>query len=152
MTPPVLSHRQHGHLRIAANLAAAVFGPGSPEASEAAHRAAGYYKTWKGEPVTGVRTCQLQPDPDLPRGYLIHLVRSTRLGTPGPLLCGTNRFGVGAPGWSVGGGVSGPGVQLVACAGCVMVARRDFPGLTVPAHNVGASVIAAELDRYEAVR
>lgn len=66
-----------------------------------------------------------------PTDYLIHLVRSTDRGTPGPTLCDIDRFATDAPGWSVRGGVDGPGMAHTPCAGCVEVARRDFPGLPV---------------------
>jgi hypothetical protein len=56
----------------------------------------------------------------------IHLIRSTKHGTPGPTLCGIDRFANGAPGWSVGGGVTGPDVHPVACEGC-QEARDDLP-------------------------
>ena len=39
-----------------------------------------------------------------PADNLIHLVRSTNRGTPGPTLCGLERFAADAPGFSVGGG------------------------------------------------
>lgn len=61
----------------------------------------------------------------------VHLVRATRRGTPGPTLCGIDRFAPDAPGWSVGGGIIKEGATYFACPGCVETARRDFPGLTV---------------------
>lgn len=52
---------------------------------------------------------------------VIHLVRQmSNGGTPGPTLCGRERFGPDAPGWSVGGGISG---TWLGCPGCSV--RRD---------------------------
>lgn len=62
-------------------------------------------------------------------GYQAHLVRGTRRGTPGPTLCGIDRFAPDAPGWSVGGGISGPNITHQPCAACVAAARAQFPGL-----------------------
>lgn len=64
-------------------------------------------------------------------GYKAHLVRGTRHGTPGPTLCGIDRLAKGGPGWSVGGGITGPGITNEPCAGCVTVAREQFPGLPI---------------------
>jgi len=72
--------------------------------------------------------------------YQVHLVRCTNRGTPGPSLCGIDRFGENSPGWSVGGGTSGP---HTACAGCAAVAAADFPGL--PVNGLGADVMRAAL-------
>jgi hypothetical protein len=55
----------------------------------------------------------------------ICLVRSTRTGTPGPSLCGIDRFAADAPGWSIGGGVSNPNAQ--PCAGCTEVRSAAYP-------------------------
>ena len=66
-----------------------------------------------------------------PTDHLVHLVRSTKRGTPGPTLCGIDRFAPGSAGWSVGGGVTGPGFTHTPCGGCVEVARGDFPGLPI---------------------
>ena len=96
------------------------------------------------EPVTGLTTLHFHwgglldytPADD----FTVHLVRSTRRGTPGPSLCGIERFGPGTPGFSVGGGLSGPIIIHKACAGCVEVARTDFPGLPIGG-SVGAQVI-----------
>ena len=71
----------------------------------------------------------------------VHLVRSAPCGTPGPTLCGIERFGPDAPGWSLGGGVDGPGMVHVPCAGCITAAREDFPGLPV----VGMAALSAPL-------
>lgn len=66
-----------------------------------------------------------------PHDGLVHLVRVTRHGTPGALLCGIDRFAKDGPGFSVGGGVSGPNIKQTPCAGCVEVASRDFAGLPI---------------------
>jgi hypothetical protein len=66
-----------------------------------------------------------------PADGLAHLVRVTKRGTPGPTLCGIDRFGKNGPGWSVGGGVSGPGITHTPCEGCVTYARQHFPALPI---------------------
>lgn len=77
--------------------------------------------------------------------YAVHLVRQKRGGgTPGPALCGIDRFAGDAPGWSVGGGLTGPGIIHKPCPGCAGAAREQFPGLPV-AGSVGAREMAAEL-------
>jgi hypothetical protein len=76
--------------------------------------------------------------------YTVHLLRSTRTGTPGPSLCGINRFGADAPGFSAGGGITGPNIVHRACAGCADVARAEFPGLPVTG-SIGAQVMRAAL-------
>jgi hypothetical protein len=77
-------------------------------------------------------------------GYQIHLVRHVRGGgTPGPTLCGIDRFGKDGPGWSVGGGLSGPGVVHTPCTGCAEAARAQFAGLEVT--GTGAEETAAVL-------
>lgn len=76
-------------------------------------------------------------------GYAVHLIRSTPNGTPGPTLCGYDRFAPGSAGWSVAGGVSGPGIEHVPCPGCRDTARAEFPG--VPVYGLGAAKMAAEL-------
>lgn len=84
-------------------------------------------------PVTGLSTLQWswgglfngRPVMD------ICLVRSTSRGTPGPTLCGQDRFAKSAPGWSVGGGVTGPGVVNERCAACEAVRSDEFPTLPV---------------------
>jgi hypothetical protein len=80
-----------------------------------------------------------------PTDNLIHLVRRTSQGTPGPTLCGINRFGPDAPGWSVGGGVSGPGIILTPCQGCAQTARADYSGLPVNG-SVGGREMANHLE------
>jgi hypothetical protein len=66
-----------------------------------------------------------------PADSLVHLVRGTVRGTPGPTLCGIDRFAKDVPGWSVGGGIDGPGMVHAPCPGCAEAARSDFPGLPV---------------------
>ena len=77
-------------------------------------------------------------------GYAVHLVRAAKRGTPGPTLCGIDRFHPESAGWSVGGGISGPGVVHRPCDGCADAARVQFPGLEVT--GLGAENMAAALD------
>lgn len=72
-----------------------------------------------------------------------HLVRGAKRGTPGPTLCGIDRFAKDGPGWSVGGGVSGPGITHTPCEGCVAEARKTYPGL--PITGLASDVIAEQL-------
>jgi hypothetical protein len=77
--------------------------------------------------------------------YAVHLVRQKKGGgTPGPTLCGIDRFADGSPGWSVGGGISGPGIVHAPCPECATEARVRFPGLPVTG-SVGGAEMAAEL-------
>lgn len=77
--------------------------------------------------------------------YAVHLVRKRAGGTtPGPTLCGLDRFADDGPGWSVGGGIHGPGITHPPCPGCATAARDQFPGLPVTG-SVGAREMAAEL-------
>lgn len=67
-----------------------------------------------------------------PVGNGVHLVRKVQNGgTPGPTLCGLDRFHKNAPGWSVGGGVSGAGIELEPCPGCETVAFSDYAAAPV---------------------
>ncbi|MFJ4168363.1 hypothetical protein ACIPY3_02520 [Paenarthrobacter sp. NPDC089714] len=66
-----------------------------------------------------------------PADKRIHLVRMTDSGTPGPTICGIDRFDKNGPGWSVGGGISGPGIEAMACPGCEAVAQRDYSAAPV---------------------
>jgi hypothetical protein len=75
---------------------------------------------------------------------LIHLVRSTGHGTPGPTLCDIDRLAKDGPGWSVGGGITGPDITLTPCPGCAAVAREQFPGLPVGG-SVGGREMAEHL-------
>lgn len=54
----------------------------------------------------------------------IHLVRLTNAGTPGPTLCGRERFDEDGPGWSVGGGVTG---DYGPCRLCVAASDPTLP-------------------------
>jgi len=80
----------------------------------------------------------------------VHAVRSRRSrpglagGTPGPTLCDIDRFFPDGPGWSVGGGVMGPGMKFHACYLCGQVARRDFPGLAISGSLQLAQAFAAD--------
>ena len=58
-------------------------------------------------------------------GFMVHLVRATKRGTPGPVLCGIDRFAQDGPGWSVGGGISGP-AHLLTSLGDEVGAEGDF--------------------------
>lgn len=63
---------------------------------------------------------------------VIHLVRASLAGgCPGPLLCGIDFRAKDGPGYSVGGGCSGPGWKNAPCPACVAAARESFPGLPV---------------------
>jgi hypothetical protein len=78
-------------------------------------------------------------------GYAVHLVRQRAGGTtPGPTLCGIDRFAEDSPGWSTGGGLSGPDIAHTPCPGCATAAREEFPGLPVTG-SVGGAEMAAEL-------
>jgi hypothetical protein len=67
----------------------------------------------------------------------IHAIRSRRPaigrlgGTPGPTLCGFERFAPDSPGWSVGGGSYSPDVQYTGCYLCGCAAHDEFPGLSI---------------------
>lgn len=87
----------------------------------------------------------------VPTDGLAHLVRGTQRGTPGPTLCGIDRFAEGAPGWSVGGGFTGPGITHTPCPGCLGVAQQEFPGLPVSGY-VGGPEVAAALGVPQLVR
>lgn len=82
-------------------------------------------------------------DPRPVDAYACHLVRSTPNGTPGPTLCGLDRFAKAGAGWSLRGGVSGPGITHEPCPGCRDAARAEFPGL--PVSGLGGAKMAAEL-------
>jgi hypothetical protein len=61
-----------------------------------------------------------------PVDHLVHLVRRTATyGTPGPTLCGIDRFAKDSAGWSVGGGFYGQH-KVVACPSCLEGALADF--------------------------
>jgi hypothetical protein len=77
-------------------------------------------------------------------GHQVHLVRSTSRGTPGPTLCGIDRFAPETPGWSIGGGLDGHGITHKPCRGCVTTAHTEFPGLPISG-SAGAKEIRAAL-------
>ena len=75
--------------------------------------------------------------------YTVHLITATDRGTPGPTLCGIDRFHEDNAGWSVGGGIGGPGITHKPCPGCADRARAAFPGLEVT--GLGAREMAEAL-------
>jgi len=86
--------------------------------------------------VTGFATLQFANGglfDSMPVGE-IHLVRSTKHGTPGPTMCGIDRFDRSMPGWSVGGGVTGGNLpKPTPCTGCLAAATAEYPGLPIHA-------------------
>lgn len=81
----------------------------------------------------------------------VHLVRETETGTPGPTLCGIDRFHPQSAGWSVRGGVSGPGIKHVPCEGCAATRAADFPelpvrGLGSEAHPAATRAVASHAE------
>lgn len=76
-------------------------------------------------------------------GYAVHLIRCAKRGTPGPTLCGIDRFHPDSAGWSVGGGYSGPSIVHKPCPGCAETARDQFPSLEVT--GLGAKEMAEAL-------
>ncbi|AYN58606.1 hypothetical protein PBI_MELONS_60 [Arthrobacter phage Melons] len=85
--------------------------------------------------VVALATCQFSRGglfDSRPADKNIHLVRMTASGgTPGPTLCGVDRFAKGGPGFSMGGGISGPGVEAVPCPECEAVAGREYAAAPV---------------------
>ncbi len=75
--------------------------------------------------------------------YTVHLITATGRGTPGPTLCGIDRFQEGSAGWSAGGGISGTGITHKPCPGCADEARDGFSGLEVT--GLGAQEMAGVL-------
>lgn len=98
-------------------------------------------------PTTGLVPCQQEGTYAADNGhvwYLVHLVRSVAGGgTPGPFLCGGDRFGPDAPGWSLRGGVSGPNVTQQPCAGCVRAWRANYRFIPDVTPGVGAAELRA---------
>lgn len=72
---------------------------------------------WRDEIVVGYTTLQFHVGGLLgePTDRRVHLVRRTERGTPGPTLCGIDRFAKDSAGWSVGGGYSS---VTEPCPGC----------------------------------
>lgn len=63
----------------------------------------------------------------------IHLVTAkSDGGTPGPTLCGIDRFSDDTPGWSAGGGSRSPDRAYRACPDCVARASADYPHVPLP--------------------
>jgi hypothetical protein len=97
--------------------------------------------------ITGLVTLQFLSgglfDGEPVDGCTVHLVTATRRGTPGPTLCSIDRFHPDSAGWSIGGGISGPGIEHVPCPGCAGAAADMYPGLEVT--GLGAKEMAAML-------
>lgn len=78
---------------------------------------------------------------------MTHLVVDLVTGGAGRILCGIDRHarrqrdGTPTPGWSVGGGVSGPSIAVIKCEGCD--AARDR---ALPIHGLNASVFPGRRD------
>lgn len=119
---------------------------------------------WGGQEIRGVCPIQLGGGGLLdwePHGATpIHLVRSTRHGTPGTLLCGLDQHTLPV-GFSVRGGTHSPSLgdadpATAPCPVCVQVAARMALGVEqfVVSDGVGGDritrAIAAELDRMGA--
>ena len=104
--------------------------------------------SWEGKSVVALETLQFASggliDPKPVDGYRVHLVRRTRVGTPGSTLCRIDRFAKGGAGWSVGGGVTGPNIKHDPCGGCVAVAADEYAGLPIVG-SVGAAEIRAAI-------
>lgn len=63
-------------------------------------------------------------------------------GTPGPTLCGLDRFGPTTPAWSVGGGLLVDGAR--GCYLCQRVAREQFAGMAIHGSLALAQEFAGE--------
>lgn len=88
-------------------------------------------------------------DSRLADGGLIHLVEHYYSGA-GPALCGIDRHAKDSPGWSLGGGLSGPNIPQIPCEGCVAVAKEKFADLPIGG-GCGSKVIAEAIgtDHYD---
>lgn len=65
-----------------------------------------------------------------------HMIRSTRTGTPGPTLCGIDRFAKGGPGGGYHSEATRPPLSdspPVVCGRCVDVAREHFRNAVITA-------------------
>lgn len=84
-------------------------------------------------PVTGLATLQFHHGGLIaePVDEVVHLVRATKYGTPGPTLCDIDRFAPGGPGWSVRGGVRELNRMPLPCKPCDEVRERDYPDLPI---------------------
>lgn len=100
------------------------------------------------EPVVGLTTLQFSSgglfDGEPVDDYAVHLVRRAKQGTPGPTLCGIDRFAKGSAGWSVGGGLTGPNIVHTPCPDCLTAAQGEFAGLPVRG-SIGAKEMRAAL-------
>ena len=67
----------------------------------------------------------------MPIEYTYNICLITGIWTGPHTLCGRDRFAKDAPGWSKGGGVSGPGVRLSPCRNCAQAAAIVYPGLPI---------------------
>jgi hypothetical protein len=65
-------------------------------------------------------------------GVNIHLIRGSDKGSH-EALCGYDRHdrSPGRPGWSVGGGISGPDYIQILCEECASVAADQYPHLSI---------------------
>ncbi|MEW6583438.1 MAG: hypothetical protein AB1416_11840 [Actinomycetota bacterium] len=97
--------------------------------------------TFVSPPVVGLETLQLSGCDRFTQGVdrLVHLVRRTTRGTPGPTLCGIDRFHFG---FSVGGGIS---TITQPCHVCVEVARRMRFTAELPVTGMGAAAVDAAI-------
>jgi hypothetical protein len=104
--------------------------------------------TYRGLAVTGLATLQFHSGDLIQErpvdGYKVHLVRSTERGTPGPTLCGIDRFHPDTAGWSVRGGVTGPNITHERCPGCAEH-LSEFAGLPITGLGHGAFGDGAEV-------
>lgn len=94
----------------------------------------GAYVMWEGRRIEGLFTLQWSAgglfDGRLVPGYDVCLIRAVRDGgSPGPTLCGRDRFDRSQPGWSVRGGIGG--LDPRACAECVAQREGDYRDLPV---------------------
>jgi hypothetical protein len=113
-------------------------------------------REWQGRTIKALSTLQMASPGHAytllgppQSAYGIHLIRvaANAQGTPGPTLCGIDRFAKGTPGWSVGGGVSGPEIDQIPCPGCVEVACSEYPDLPLEG-SVGREEIAAAIGTW----
>lgn len=87
------------------------------------------------EPLPGHETCRTSSGST----QTTHLVSLDEYGSNGgrPTVCGLSRFDrysadgrripgtADLPGWSMGGGISGPGVVQIQCPGCYKTSKKD---------------------------
>lgn len=86
-------------------------------------------RDWRTATVVGLEACQFgatgREAPEAPYDD-IHLVRKTATGTPGPTLCGIDRFTKDGPGWDMGIGYVRTGVTPTGCSACAIEAAEKF--------------------------